>query len=163
VVGDAFQPKDSVFIFADNNENTGADDNWISAQVTDVDPTVVCGTERAVDLSFSGQSGTFTADSVRVGGPIRSYLRYTYGLFKMGDGRYYLGRQEPGRDAVPVVGPLKAENGLEFVYLDDEANKTTNPAEVRQIAIRIRTDSPVINSVGEQVSDSISAWVFTRN
>jgi hypothetical protein len=105
----------------------------------------------------------FKADSIRVGGPVRSYLRYTYGLFKLGDGQYYLARQQPGRDAVPVVGPLKAENGLEFVYMDDEENKTADPAEVRQIAIRIRTHSPVVNSVGEQVSDSISAWVFTRN
>jgi prepilin-type N-terminal cleavage/methylation domain-containing protein len=163
VVGEAFQPKDSVFIFADNNESTAADDTWISAQVTEVSTEVTCGTNKAHELKFEGQSAVFKADSIRVGGPVRSYLRYTYGLFKLGDGQYYLARQQPGRDAVPVVGPLKAENGLEFVYMDDEENKTADPAEVRQIAIRIRTHSPVVNSVGEQVSDSISAWVFTRN
>jgi len=163
VVGDSFEPKDSVFLFADNNENTAADDAWASAQVTEVEESVLCGANKAIALKFGGQSAVFKADSVRVGGPIRSYLRYTYGLFKLGDGRYYLARRQPGREPVPVVGPLKATNGLEFTYLDDEGDKTTIPTEVRQIAIRVRTDSPVINSVGEQVSDSISAWVYTRN
>ncbi|MEJ2204643.1 MAG: prepilin-type N-terminal cleavage/methylation domain-containing protein [Gemmatimonadota bacterium] len=163
VVGDSFQARDSVFIFADNNESTAKDDDWISAEVTEVHDDVTCGTNKANELKFGGQSAVFTADSVRLGGPIRSYLRYTYGLFKLGDGRYYLARRQPGKDPVPVVGPLKATNGLEFTYLDDENNKTTIPTEVRQIAIRIRTDSPVVNSLGEQVSDSISAWVFTRN
>jgi hypothetical protein len=64
---------------------------------------------------------------------------------------------------VPVVGPLKEVDGLDFTYLDADGNKTATPADVRQIAIRIRTHSPVMNSIGETVSDSISAWVFTRN
>jgi prepilin-type N-terminal cleavage/methylation domain-containing protein len=161
-VGDWFEAKDSVFVFADNDDHTSDDDTWISGHVTAVDTTVFCGSNKAVDLSFAGQSAAFAADSVRVGAAVRSFLHYTYALRQMGDD-YYLTRQQRGQEAVALVGPLKAANGLELVYLNGDGNKTATATEVRQIAVRIRTNSGVVNSVGATVSDSISAWVWTRN
>lgn len=161
-LGDWFEDKDSVFVFADNDDDTSNDDAWIRGRISAVDTTVTCGSNKAADLSFAGQSAAFTADSVRVGAAVRSYLHYTYALKQMGSD-YYLTRQLRGQEAVAMVGPLKALNGLELVYLDGEGNKTATAKDVRQIAVKIRTNSGVVNSVGATVSDSISAWVWTRN
>jgi prepilin-type N-terminal cleavage/methylation domain-containing protein len=166
-VGDSFAAKDSVFVFADNRENVRSDDAWISAYVTQVDTTVACGTDPATRLSFAGQSGVFAADSVRVGASVRSYVHYVYGLYGLPDGQRYLARWE--RDGTswsgptPIVGPLQATRGLEFTYLDVDGNTTTTATDVRQVAARVRTHSVVVNSVGNPVSDSISALIYTRN
>lgn len=166
-VGEAFTAKDSVFVFADNRENIGTDDVWISAQVTQVDTAVACGTDPATNVSFAGQGGAFAADSVRVGALVRSYVHYVYGLYGLPDGQRYLARWE--RDGTswsgptPIVGPLQATGGLEFTYLDADGNATTIATDVRQVAARVRTHSVVMNSVGNPVSDSISAWIYTRN
>lgn len=161
-VGDWFADGDSVFVFADNNAATSGDDVWIAVEVMDVDTTEACGTQRAVELDFGGQSAPFTNDSVRVGAAVRSFVRYTYGLITY-DGESYLGRTEQGSTAVPLVGPLEASSGLEFTYLDENGNVTATAADVRQITVTIRTASPVVNSLGQTVSDSITTVIYTRN
>jgi hypothetical protein len=166
-VGDAFVKGDSVFVFADNEETIQSDDVWIPALVTQVDTTVLCGSDKAMDVYFSGQSAAFTADSVRMGAALRSYVHYDYGLSSMDDGQYYMARTERGAKSgsvpVPIVGPLKSNTGLQFTYLDADGNKTGTATDVRQVAVTVRTHSGVMNSVGETVSDSISAWIYTRN
>ena len=161
-VGDWFEERDSVFVFADNETAVSGDDAWIAVQVTAVDTTVACGTSKAQNLSFGGQSAPFTADSVRTGAPVRSFLRYTYGLVTY-DGEAYLGRTDQGGTTVPMVGPLKASTGLSFVYLDTLGNATTTTTDVRQIRVTVRTASGAMNSLGEMVSDSITALIYTRN
>lgn len=161
-VGDWFSSGDSVFVFADNSTSIATDDDWIAAKVTAVDTTKTCGSSKAQALSFSGQAALFTADSVRTGAPIRSYVYYTYGLVTQ-DGETYLGRKDSGGTEVPLVGPLKATTGVEFAYLDSDGNATATKTNVRQIRVTIRTDSQALNSVGEPVSDSITAVVYTRN
>jgi hypothetical protein len=166
-VGEAFAKEDSVFVFADNRENIASDDEWIAVQVTQVDTAVGCGTDPATNVSFAGQSGAFAADSVRVGASVRSYVHYVYGLYGLPDGQRYLARWERNGASwsgpTPIVGPLQATGGLEFTYLDVDGNKTTIATDVRQVAVRVRTHSVVMNSVGNPVSDSISAWVYSRN
>jgi prepilin-type N-terminal cleavage/methylation domain-containing protein len=163
-VGDVFAKGDSVFVFADNDEDIRSDDTWITAIVTSVDTTELCGTIPAMEIDFAGQAAAFAADSVRSGAPVRSFVHYTYGLYTMADGQTYLAREgRDGNPAVPIVGPLKPSGGLEFVYLDAEGNKTTVSTDVRQVAVKLRTHSGVLNSLGEIVSDSISAWIYTRN
>ena len=161
-VGDWFEYRDAVFIFADNKTNLSSDDAWIAAQVTAVDTTGTCGTRKAQNLSFSGQAGLFTADSVRTGAPIRSYTRYAYGLITS-DGDAYLGRTDASGTTVPMVGPLKTTNGLSYRYADSLGAVTSTPAAVRQITVTIRTSSGVVNSLGTTVSDSITAVIYTRN
>lgn len=161
-IGEWFAAGDSVFAFADNNEASADDDRWIRAVITQVDSTHTCGSERAQQVVFTGQKAAFTADSVRVGAPVRSHLTYTYGLFQFGTD-YYLGRKAPGAAAVPIVGPLAEKGGLTFAYRDANGATTTDRLLVRQIVVTVRTRSPVLNSVGQQVSDSVTTWIYTRN
>lgn len=160
--GPWFQANDSVFVFADNNTNISSDDRWIAAQVTGVDTTRTCGTNPAQNLSFTGQAAIFTADSVRVGAPVRSFLRYTYGLVTY-SGQTYLGRTEPGGTATPLVGPLRPSDGLAFVFLDSLGAVTGTATKVRQIRLTIRTTSTVRNALGRMVSDSLITRIYTRN
>lgn len=160
--GDWFEVGDSVHVFADNQEEVETDDVWFRARVTQVDTTYGCGLDDAQRMVFSGQRALFTADSVRVGAPLRSYLRYTYGLYEL-YGDFYLGRKAPGSAAEPIVGPLAEVGGLSFSYRDADGAVTTVSTDVRQIVITVRTSSGVLNSFGEPVADSITTWIYTRN
>jgi hypothetical protein len=158
-----FAVGDSVFVFADNNERDDDDDDWIRAQVT----AVLAGTcpqdgSAARLISFTGQGGLFTADSVRVGAPVRSYTTVRFGLTTL-YGDVYLGRAEGNAALSPVAGPLRATTGIQFIYRDALGAVTTTPANVRQIVVTVRSGSGVLNSLGQTVSDSITAWVYTRN
>lgn len=161
-VGDWFQAGDSVFIFADNMTNLSTDDDWIAVRVSSADTTMNCSGNKAQDLKFASQTGPFTADSVRTGAPMRSYVRYRYGLITY-DGEPYLGRTDASGTTVPLVGPLKTSTGLSFVYMDSVGNTTATTTKVRQIQVTVRTASGVVNSVGQTVSDSIKARIYTRN
>jgi prepilin-type N-terminal cleavage/methylation domain-containing protein len=158
-----FAAGDSVFVFADNNERDDDDDNWISARVTGV-AAGTCPQDGSVArlLSFTGQSALFTADSVRVGAPVRSYGSVRFALTSVGSD-VFLGRAEGTDPLSPVAGPLRSGTGIEFVYRDGLGAVTATPAEVRQIVVRVRSGSGVLNSLGQTVSDSITAWVYTRN
>ena len=161
-VGNWFAVGDSVFVFADKRENISSDDVWIRASVTAVDTTVACGASQGVRLTFTGQTALFAADSVRVGAPVRSYLRYTYSLITE-SGQTYLGRTPAGGSAAPMVGPLKASTGIEFTYLDSLGAVTATTTNVRQIRVKIRTESAVRNARGQLVRDSLTGRIYTRN
>jgi hypothetical protein len=75
----------------------------------------------------------------------------------------YFGRTDSDGATVPMVGPLKSTNGIGFLYLDSLGAVTATAANVRQIQVTIRTGSGVVNSLGETVSDSITATIYTRN
>ncbi|MCG6956655.1 MAG: hypothetical protein LJF04_11765, partial [Gemmatimonadetes bacterium] len=137
--------------------------------------SVTCGSSTAQRLAFGGQSAKFTApggDSVRTGAPVRSFVLYTYGLGTW-NGKTYLGRLGStggggllGASSdkwVPMVGPLKATDGVEFVYLDSIGNVTTTRTEVRQIQVTVRTWSGAVNSAGQVVADSLTGIIYTRN
>lgn len=161
-----FAAGDSVFIYADNDEDIQTDDVWIPARVTAVDMAVgtVCpqdGTP-AAELTFLAQLPLFLADSVGIGAPIRSFQTYTFRTVNT-LGQTYFGRREGGGVVQPVAGPIAPSNGLQFIYRDDLGAVTNVPSDVRQIEVIVRTDSNVLNSVGEPVRDSISAWIYTRN
>lgn len=162
-VGDWFEVDDSVLIFADNRTETDSDDTWINAEVTAVDTTESCSGIDAHELTFGSQSSIFSADSVRVGGSVRSYTYFTYGLFEY-RGDIYLGRADTSDAMVPVVGPLKSTRGLAFEYLDTAGVATKTATDVRLIQVTLRTGgSGVLNSLGEEVSDSVTALIYTRN
>jgi hypothetical protein len=162
--GRRFEAGDSVFVFADNDEKDDDDDVWIGGRVTAVDTTVTCpqNGERATELTYNGQAALFTADSVGIGAPVRSYGTYTFALTTF-IGSAYLGRREGAGPMQPIVGPIRAGNGVQFEYLDALGNVTATPADVRQIVVTVRTGSGVMNSLNQEVQDSITAWVYTRN
>lgn len=162
--GRRFEAGDSVFVFADNDEADDDDDVWIRARVTEVDTTESCpqNGEQATELRFNGQTSLFTADSVGLGAPVRSFDRFTFGLTTY-DGDPYLGRRQRGGDMVPIAGPLRAGNGVEFVYRDAIGDVTATAANVRQIEVTLRTGSGILNSVNQEVADSVTAWIYMRN
>jgi prepilin-type N-terminal cleavage/methylation domain-containing protein len=162
--GRKFETNDSVFVFADNNEKDDDDDVWIQAQVTASDTTEACpqASEPATELTFNGQGALFTTDSVGIGGPVRSYQTFTFGLTNFA-GDPYLGRRRGTGAMVPVVGPIRAGSGLALEYRDALGNVTGTPADVRQIVVTVRTGGSVMNSLDEMVQDSITMWVYTRN
>lgn len=158
-----FAVGDSVFVFADNNQRDDDDDNWFRAQIT----AAASGTcpqdgSAARLLSFTGQGGLFTADTVGIGAPVRSYSTVRFGLTTY-SGDVYLGRATGAAALTPVAGPLRANTGIQFVYRDALGAVTATPADVRQIVVTVRSGSGVLNSLGQTVSDSITAWVYTRN
>ncbi len=175
---DWFAQQDSAYVFADNDEDDEDDDVWIRARVTQVDTTSSCsglslslglgGGVSLLDststqiLTFAGQKARFTADSVRVGAPVRSFVTYTYGLYTY-NGEPYLGRTTPGGAVVPLVGPLREDDGVSFDYRDAEGDSTTVATDVRQVVVTLRWGSGILNSLGESVSDSLSSWIYTRN
>ena len=162
-VGDWYEVGDSVLIFADNVTDIASDDAWISGRVTAVDTTKTCASADAQELTFGSQSSVFAADSVRNGASVRGYTYYTYGTFTF-MGETYLGRADTAGTMVPVVGPLKAINGLQFAYLDSLAAVTNTAANVRLIQVTLRSGgSGVLNSVGNEVSDSVTATIYMRN
>lgn len=64
---------------------------------------------------------------------------------------------------IPVAGPIASTNGVDFIYRDELGAITSTATDVRQIEVRVRTGSNVLNSLGETVRDSITAWIYTRN
>jgi prepilin-type N-terminal cleavage/methylation domain-containing protein len=162
--GRRFEATDSVFVFADNDEKVDNDDVWIRASVTAVDTATTCpqNSEPATLLRFNGQAGLFTTDSVGLGAAVRSHSQFTFGLTDF-SGATYLGRRERGAGMVPVVGPLRSGTGIEFAYLDALGNTTGTATNVRQIVVTVRTGSGILNSIGNEVADSITTWVYTRN
>ena len=165
-----FDAGDSVFVYADNEEDTRADDVWVPASVTAVDTAgVVCpqdGTP-AADLTFLGQLALFLptlgGDSVGIGAPVRSYERFTFGTVTAFGDTYFSRRTGSSPNRTPVAGPIASTNGVDFIYRDELGAITTTAADVRQIEVIVRTGSGVLNASGEPVRDSITAWIYTRN
>ncbi|MDP2957914.1 MAG: prepilin-type N-terminal cleavage/methylation domain-containing protein [Longimicrobiales bacterium] len=153
---------DSVVVFADNQGEIQADDDWITTVVTARDTMETCGSSQAQRLTFAN-AGSFTTDSVSSGAEVRAFTHYVYRLFLYTDGQYYLGRRANPGTYVPLVGPLPRDNGLQFRYLDANGNETATAANVAQIEITVRTASDVLDSTGEPVRDSVTVRVFTRN
>ncbi len=164
--GDRFEDNDSVLVFAENRDATPSDDAWIRTRVADADTTEICLGRPATELEFPTLDIPLFSDTVKVGAPVRSFQTFTFGVATL-LGETYLVRCD-GPDCTsafpwPIAGPLRASNGLQFVYRDAMGAITTTRQDVRQIEVRIRTGARVINSIGETVTDSLDAWIFTRN
>ena len=159
--GDRFVAGETVFLFAENNDRTANDDAWVLAPITDVDTTVTCLSGRPASiLEFGTSVPVFAADTVRVGAPVRSFQTFKFdagGLIGLTTDTYLR------LNDVPVAGPLRPTNGLQFIYRDAMGAVTATATDVRQIEVWIRTGAAVQNSQGRQVSDSITAWIYTRN
>lgn len=160
---DDFAAEDSVYVFADNDEFATDDDEWFRARVTAIDTTALCtdGAEAQL-LTFAGQTGTFTADSVSGGAPIRTFVHMTYRLGTF-QGAPYLGRSVAGAAWVPIMGPLATSGGLDFEFLDGTGATAATPGDVRQIDVTLRAASPVRMPDGTPVVDSLSSRIYLRN
>lgn len=163
---------DSVYVFADNDETLTSDDTWLKAYVSAIDTTVSCnGTDKAQNLYFSGQLAKFTGDDVLQGAPVRTFKRYQYSVVTW-NSQQYLARQElPSGSTTPMIGPFydrrlaNAPSGspVTFRYFDAGGSTTATAADVRRIDITVRTWSPVEDGRGNNVKDSLTVSVYTRN
>ena len=164
-VGDWFEPGDSVFILADNNVDLASDDVWLSGKISTMDTLATCASgDPAQIILLPGIKPAMTADSVRVGAPVRTYARYWYGLQQV-DGEWYLTRREDAGTPEPLVGPLlgRSQAGLRFEYLDASEATTAVPADVAQVRVTIRAVSAVANLRGAPIGDSLTTYIFPRN
>jgi prepilin-type N-terminal cleavage/methylation domain-containing protein len=165
-VGQWFDVGDSVVVYAENRENSAADDTWFRGRISARDTTINCGTEPAQRLTIpavSAAAGATPPDTVRVGSNLRSYTHYTYGLYTI-DGAPYLGRKDAGSGTpIALVGPLRSGTGLAFRYLDTLNTVTSTLAQIAQIEVTLRTLTSVRGPNGQFVADSIVTRIYIRN
>ena len=161
-VGEWFDVKDSVVVFLDTNPATTADDAFVTGWVTGRDTTLACSGNSAQRLTVPEVTTAWgLGQLVQPGAPVRSYTHYTYGLFDV-DGEPYLARKE-GATVVPLVGPVRANDGVEFVYYDSLGAVATTATDIDQVEVTLRTLTSVRGPDGNLIADSVSTRVHTRN
>jgi prepilin-type N-terminal cleavage/methylation domain-containing protein len=152
---DSFVGESIYLVFRDGNPATAADDRWIAARATSINPgaTVACpgkpGTpESHTRLTLKHVNGTDFNDAVLAdvlpGAPVRSMQNVTYGLYEMGDD-WALRRRAQGDTLQTIVRGLAPRGeGLVFTYMDAAGNTLTgdplgDPTQVAAIRITART------------------------
>lgn len=138
---------DGFQLYVENDENTGADDQWVPLVVTAIDYNGLCGADSAIILTtntpdYSGVN--LTLSQIFVGGPVRYYERMRFGSFVDADGLTYVGAYSVSLGEAAyraVAGPIDAANGLRFRYfardLTELAPGVANPADARTMEVRI--------------------------
>ncbi len=160
-IGQFFEDGDSIVVFADNRVEIASDDTILSGRVSSIDTTETCpGGDAAQSLTVPALVSAFANDTVRIGAPVRGFTIYTYGLYQL-EGDFYLARRS-GTTTAPLVGPLSS-NGVSFIYTDSFGNVTTNPRDVSQIEVTLRSESRVRDMQGRTVADSLRTAIFLRN
>lgn len=162
---------DSLLVYYEGDEATRADDGWVTgpaaAEVAAVCPDGSRGTLLITKLGFAGPPNQINQTGrIQSGAPMRTFVPVTYSLYTETDGRNYVGYDERGGGAQPLIGPLLS-NGLEFVYYDSTGALTNQRDRVAAIEIRLRAETnqaihKADGSVGRMV-DSVTTWVSLRN
>jgi prepilin-type N-terminal cleavage/methylation domain-containing protein len=161
-LGDTLESADSVWLFAEHDSSTVNDDVWFKSTVVALVGAGTCSGQTTQAVRF-GWGGAMGADTPTVGGLIRTFETYTYGL-GIYDGSPYLVRKlEPNGQSVPLVGPLRSGTGVRFQYLNQNGSTTAVAADVRQIVVTLRTEHEARDTQGELVRDSLRARIYTRN
>jgi prepilin-type N-terminal cleavage/methylation domain-containing protein len=163
-VGRYFSLKDSIFAFVDNDPDKSADDSIYVAQITGIDTTSTCptGGDSAQTISSSGLTAIHTAgDTMRDGGPMRAFTRFTYGIVSS-NSEYYLGRKNASGTTSILVGPV-ASGGVSFTYYDSIGGTTTTPALVYSIGVTLKTLTKVVDEQGNLIADSLTTRIHLRN
>ena len=160
-LGDTLDAADSVWLFAEHDSSTVEDDVWIMSTVLAVVSAGTCSGQSTQTVRF-GWGGAMGADTPTVGGLVRTFETYTYGLGTYDGAPYLIRKLEPDGQAVPLVGPLRSA-GVRFQYLNQNGSTTTVPENVRQIVVTLRTEHEARDTQGEVVRDSLRARIYTRN
>lgn len=178
---ETFHPGDSIFVYLDGNDETGADDVWDWGAINAVAPGTCTGNpsgdiynalnaDTLVEIRLPA-GAPFRMDSVDLGAPVRSFVWLTYGAKHWG-GTWYLARAEAADSMVPIVGPLASPSrgGLVFVYYDTlDAALTSFPLSaadrerVHRIRIEIRGERATgIGGADSTYLDSLITDIFIR-
>jgi prepilin-type N-terminal cleavage/methylation domain-containing protein len=161
-LGDTLESADSIWLFAEHDSSTAGDDVWFKSSVHEVIDAGTCGGQESQTVRFAW-GGAMGADTPTVGGLIRTFETYTYGLAPYNGGFYLIRKREPDGQPVPLVGPIRSGTGVRFQYLDRNGSSTAVATSVRQIVVTLRTQHQARDTQGQLVSDSLRARIYTRN
>jgi hypothetical protein len=170
--GRAVAEGDSVHLYVEGNPTVPGSDFWVTAGVTavaaDAEPCPVplsaAEEDRPVGrLITLVPSQTIDPADVRTGAILRIVERFSYGLMTF-EGEPYLARTGEGAlDVVPLVGPVRADNGVRFRYFDGDGNETTSLAAIRTVEVTVQTQSGARDPSGRLIGDSLSVVIHARN
>ncbi|MBI4541242.1 MAG: prepilin-type N-terminal cleavage/methylation domain-containing protein [Gemmatimonadetes bacterium] len=163
-LGKWFASGDSVLVFADGDPDTSEDDQWLAGLASSVDTTsVTCASGDSAQTVTATVSGLTSALQVLTGAPLRNFTHYWYGSFTEAGETYFGRRAGSGGTKEPLVGPLKAGEGISFTYMDAAGNTVTAPSGVRQIRVVFRVQSDLLDNQGNPLTDSIVSRIYARN
>ncbi len=168
---------DSVLVFQDGEVATRADDQWLHGGVDGIVPaeTSCLDGSASLDLTVNASPGSGGSGQlllgVQVGSPIRGFQVEDLGAAQSG-GRWYLTNRTANKAGsfTPMehlVGPIQADGGLEFTYLDDSDQPADVATSVASIGVTLRFESvePVRLSDGTIgfFEDSLAQRIALRN
>jgi prepilin-type N-terminal cleavage/methylation domain-containing protein len=183
---------DDVTIFVDRDVASGADDRWITRDITGITsgtcpagPWIGRAWVIAVGFLSDGLADPVAPADITVGSPVRFTETVEYSLYRDADGRHFLGVESisAGGGRQPALGPLAA-NGFQLQYLngaghlitcaDPCSGTSTGSADlaarrsVRAIRIVVAgiSDENVAlagGSTPQQLTDSVVTLVTLRN
>lgn len=169
---------DSFRLFIENDPNRGDDDQWVSLDVRDIDPSSTCGADASVRLVLNSVpkhklGGTdILATEVANGVPIRWYERVEYGPVVDANNRTWVGARSLNANVnaplTEMLGPLPDSTGFALIYYDADnvvldPTNAANKAKVRSIGVTLigSTTSPISLS-GSSTRSRGNSTVFTR-
>ncbi len=160
-------PTDSVLVFFENDPNSPLDDVWKAAAVLRVRSggSGDCPNGQPPDVRLDLDRGLA---AVPVGSPVRAFKPYVYRLYLAGDGRWWLGQRPRYERIQPIVGPFAApsEGGLILEPLARGGSPTADPANVVEVLISLRSESPLpLPWLGDHgfLTDALVTSVYLRN
>lgn len=152
-------------VFVDNRPDRRSDDVWQTTTTLNQDSTGILACpdgESAQEIRLQGMTWGAPPDSLLSGSIVRTLAPNEYRLGTY-DGETYLMREDEAGDVYPLVGPLSANDGVTFRYLDADGNVTTTATDVRQIDVTLRSPANIRGISGDLTRDSLRARVYTRN
>ena len=157
---------DSAMVYLPGSEQ------WVELDLVDQsDP--IGNIENGVRFCEWGNGSSFRPDlvvrmagdttGIQVGTPWAAFRRVEFGIYE-DEGLWWLGRKVGNAGSYEkLTGPLLSptDGGFVLSYLDDAGNTTTDPAQVEQVQIEIRSVSTGRDR-GEARRDSIQVTVWLR-
>jgi len=136
--------RDSIFLFAEGDPSTRADDAWLHANVVSTTVGTACtGGAASLTVRLSGVTAA-QLGNVESGAPIRGAEVVEVLLYADAAGDQWLGGRQYTKasgtwtNTQPIVGPLAA-GGLALTYYDTLGVVTAVPADVARIAITVQS------------------------
>lgn len=164
--------RDGGYVFMEGTDpDISDDDYWRPVLITSVNLSSTCGGEPAYALTINPPVTALVDSGASVGTPVRLYEVMKLSLYPSG-GEWWLGAQSvSGLDPAtqPVLGPLAADTGLVFEYLDKNGNATAVTSDVKSVRLTINgiTENAITTGGGsgavQHVHDRLVSEVLLRN
>jgi len=165
--------RDSVFIFREGLTNRTSDDRWLRGRVNGTAAALCSDGTAGTRIGMASLLGTgnfLQLDSVTQGSPVRAFETVNYRLYSSG-GTWWLGVSNlvsgSWTAVSAVAGPMRANDGVWFTYLDSTGAVTATATNVRAIQVNVRGQSTQAISIpghpSGTYSDSLSIRVAVRN